>query len=127
MKRALSTTLAALGVLIPASASLAEIDWSQVDSAIGKKAAVVGTVQKYGLPRSDLHVTLDGVAVKPGLALGGWIAFEPTGHTTMMMGDLVLTETEVTPVMRSLLANGVKVTGVHNHLLRASPATYYML
>lgn len=125
MKKAL-TTLATLGLLIPASASLAETDWSQVDSAIGKKAMVIGTVHKYGLPRSDLHVTLDGVAVKPGLALGGWIAFEPMGHMAMMMGDLVLTETEVTPVMRSLLANGVKVTGVHNHLLRASPATYYM-
>lgn len=125
MKKAL-TAVAALGLLIPASASSAEMDWSQVDSAIGKKAAVVGTVHKYGLPRSDLHVTLDGVVVKSGLALGGWIAFEPTGHTTMMMGDLVLTETEVTPVMRALLANGVKVTGVHNHLLRASPATYYM-
>lgn len=125
MKKAL-TTLATLSLLIPAPASLAETDWSQVDSAIGKKAMVIGTVHKYGLPRSDLHVTLDGVAVKPGLALGGWIAFEPMGHMAMMMGDLVLTETEVTPVMRSLLANGVKVTGVHNHLLRASPATYYM-
>ncbi|BDV36128.1 DUF1259 domain-containing protein [Methylocystis iwaonis] len=125
MKEAL-TAVAALGLLIPASAFSAEMDWSQVDSAIGKKAAVVGTVHKYGLPRSDLHVTLDGVVVKPGLALGGWIAFEPTGRTTMMMGDLVLTETEVTPVMRALLANDVKVTGVHNHLLRASPATYYM-
>ncbi|MBL1258857.1 DUF1259 domain-containing protein [Methylocystis sp. Sn-Cys] len=125
MKKAL-TAVAALGLLIPASAFSAEMDWSQVDSAIGKKAAVVGTVHKYGLPRSDLHVTLDGVVIKPGLALGGWIAFEPTGRTTMMMGDLVLTETEVTPVMRALLANDVKVTGVHNHLLRASPATYYM-
>jgi hypothetical protein len=125
MQKAL-TALAILGLLLPASASLAETDWSQVDAAIGKKAAVVGTVHKYGLPRSDLHVTLDGFAIKPGLALGGWIAFEPAGHATMMMGDLVLTEAEVTPVMRSLLANGVKVTGVHNHLLRATPATYYM-
>ncbi|MGJ0509710.1 MAG: DUF1259 domain-containing protein [Methylocystis sp.] len=125
MKKAL-TTLAALGVLIAAPALAAEMDWSQVDAAIGKKGGVTGTVHKYGLPRSDLHVTLDGVTVKPGLALGGWIAFEPVGHNEMMMGDLVLTETEVTPVMRSLLANGVAVTGVHNHLLRANPATYYM-
>lgn len=84
------------------------------------------SVHRYGLPRSDLHVTLDGVSIKPGLALGGWIAFEPSGHAAMMMGDLVLTETEVNPVMRSLLANGVEVTGVHNHLLRASPAPFYM-
>lgn len=125
MKKAI-TTLAALGLLIPAPVLAAEVDWSQVDAAIGKKAAVIGAVHKYGLPRSDLHVTLDGAPIKPGLALGGWIAFEPAGRAEMMMGDLVLTEGEVTPVMRSLLANGVTVTGVHNHLLRATPATYYM-
>jgi hypothetical protein len=117
--------LVILGLLLPAAA-MAETDWSQVDAAIGKKAAIAGTVHKYGLPRSDLHVTLDGVTVKPGLALGGWVAFEPTGHAAMMMGDLVLTETEINPVMKSLLANGVQVTGVHNHLLRAKPATFYM-
>ncbi len=125
MKKAL-TALAALGLLSPWSFALAETDWSQVDAAIGKRAAVSGAVHKYGLPRSDLHVTLDGVNIKPGLALGGWIAFEPTGHAAMMMGDLVLAETEVNPVMRLLLANGVDVTAVHNHLLRVSPATFYM-
>lgn len=125
MKKALAT-LAVFGVLVPVSASAAETDWSQVDAAIGKKASVIGAVHKYGLPRSDLRVALDGVAIKPGLALGGWIAFEPMGHAAMMMGDLVLTGTEVAPVMRSLLTNGVKVTAVHNHLLRASPATFYM-
>ncbi|TLG71883.1 DUF1259 domain-containing protein [Methylocystis sp. B8] len=118
--------LTTIGLLLPASMAMAETDWSQVDAAIGKKAAVIGSVHKYGLPRSDLHVTLDGVAIKPGLALGGWIAFEPTGQMAMMMGDLVLTETEINPVMRSLLANGVQVTAVHNHLLRASPAPFYM-
>ncbi|MGJ0507689.1 MAG: DUF1259 domain-containing protein [Methylocystis sp.] len=125
MKKALAA-LATIGLLFPAFPAVAEIDWSQVEAAIGKKAAVAGTVHKYGLPRSDLHVTLDGVGIKPGLALGGWIAFEPSGHAAMMMGDLVLTETEVNPVMRSLLANGVQVTAVHNHLLRASPTPFYM-
>ncbi len=125
MKNALAA-LATIALLLPASSAMAEIDWSQVEATIGKKAAVAGTVHKYGLPRSDLHVTLDGVGIKPGLALGGWIAFEPSGHAAMMMGDLVLTETEVTPVMRSLFANGVQVTALHNHLLRASPAPFYM-
>lgn len=118
-------TLVILGLLLP-TAAMAETDWPSVDSAIGKKGAVAGTVHKYGLPRSDLHVTLDGVMINPGLALGGWVAIEPTGHTAMVMGDLVVTETEINPVMKSLLANGVQVTGVHNHLLRASPATFYM-
>jgi hypothetical protein len=125
MKTALSI-FAATALLLSSPLAMAETDWSQVDAAIGKKPAVAGTVHKYGLPRSDLHVTLDGVDIKPGLALGGWIAFEPSGQGAMMMGDLVLTENEVTPVMRALLANGVSVTGVHNHLLRASPATFYM-
>ncbi|MGD9658053.1 MAG: DUF1259 domain-containing protein [Methylocystis sp.] len=125
MKKTPLATLCTICVLLPAFAA-AETDWSKVDAAIGKKAAVVGPVHKYGLPRSDLHVTLDGVTIKPGLALGGWVAFEPTGQTATMMGDLVLTETEINPVMKSLLANGVEVTGVHNHLLHASPATFYM-
>jgi hypothetical protein len=126
MKKGPLATLCTICLLLPASVALAETDWSQVDAAIGKKAAVAGSVHKYGLPRSDLHVTLDGVNIKPGLALGGWLAFEPSGHAAMMMGDLVLTEAEVNPVMRSLLANGVQVTAIHNHLLRASPAPFYM-
>ena len=85
-----------------------------------------GEVHRYGLPRSDLQVTLDGVAIKPALALGGWVAFEPVPDGTMLMGDLVLTETEVTPVMSKLLQSGIEITALHNHLMRATPATFYM-
>jgi hypothetical protein len=83
-------------------------------------------VHKYGLPRTDLHVTLDGVVIKPTLALGGWLAFKSMGTDAMVMGDLVLAEDEINPVMAKLLAGGVTVTAVHNHLLRAQPATFYM-
>jgi hypothetical protein len=83
-------------------------------------------VHRYGLPRSDLNVSLDGVAIKPGFALGGWVAFEPMGDKAMMMGDLVLTESEINPVMGKLLAEGLQVTALHNHLLRANPPTFYM-
>src|SRR6266700_4235261 len=55
----------------------ADIDWKKVDAALGKTAAVSGEVHRYGLPRSDLRVTLDGIAIKPALALGGWVAFAP--------------------------------------------------
>jgi hypothetical protein len=78
------------------------------------------------LPRSDLHVTLDGVTIKPALALGGWVAFAPMHGEAMVMGDLVLLETEITPVMTKLLDGGLDITAVHNHVLRASPATFYM-
>jgi hypothetical protein len=107
-------------------AQAADIDWKKVDAALGKTAAVSGEVHRYGLPRSDLHVTLDGVTVKPALALGGWVAFAPMHGEAMVMGDLVLLETEITPVMTKLLDGGLDITAIHNHILRASPATFYM-
>jgi hypothetical protein len=110
---------------LPAMA--ADMDWSKVDLALGKTGtALPGDVHKYALPRTDLNVTLDGVAIKPALALGGWLAFKPMGEATMVMGDLVMAEDEINPVMTKLLANGITVTAVHNHLLRAQPATFYM-
>ena len=77
-------------------------------------------------PRTDLTVTLDGVTIKPALALGGWVAFKPMGQQTMVMGDLVLLESEINPVMAKMIENGIEITAIHNHLLRASPATFYM-
>jgi hypothetical protein len=71
-------------------------------------------------------VTLDGVTIKPALALGGWVAFKPMHGEVMAMGDLVLLETEINPVMRKLIDSGLSITAIHNHLLRASPATFYM-
>ena len=101
------------------------IDWKKVDVALGKTATVSGEVHRYGLPRSDLHVTLDGIQIKPALALGGWVAFAPMHGQAMVMGDLVLLETEITPVMTKLLNSGLEITAIHNHILRASPATYW--
>src|SRR5216110_3260155 len=107
-------------------ASAQEIDWQKVDDAFGRKPVVSGDVHRYGFPRTDLTVTLDGVTIKPSLALGGWTAFKPAHGGAMVMGDLVLLETEINPVMAKLLASGLEVTAVHNHLLRGSPATFYM-
>ena len=110
-----------------AAAGAAEIDWKKVDSALGKTgAAQPGGIYKYGLPRSDLHVMLDGVEIKPALALGGWLAFEPMGDKAMVMGDLVLTGDEINPVLSKLEEGGISVTAIHNHLLRAAPMTFYM-
>jgi len=105
----------------------ADVDWSKVDQALGKTGtAQPGEVHKYGLPRTDLLVTLDGVVIKPTLALGGWLAFKSMGTDATVMGDLVLAEDEINPVMARLLAGGIAITAVHNHLLRAQPATFYM-
>jgi hypothetical protein len=107
-------------------AHAADIDWQKVDDAFGRKPAVSGDVHRYGFPRTDLTVTLDGVTIKPALALGGWVAFKPMHEEAMAMGDLVLLESEVNPVMLKLIEGGLEITAVHNHLLRASPATFYL-
>jgi Domain of Unknown Function (DUF1259) len=125
--RAFQMLAACSAVLIVATAATAQqIDWTKVDATLGKTGAVSGEVHRYGFPRSDLQVTIDGVAVKPALALGGWAAFQPMHGEAMVMGDLVLLETEVNPVMAKLLEGGIDITAVHNHLLRANPATFYM-
>jgi hypothetical protein len=108
------------------SARAQEIDWQKVDDALGRKPAVSGDVHRYGFPRTDLTVTLDGVTIKPALALGGWIAFKPAHGGAMAMGDLVLLESEVNPVMLKLIEGGLEITAVHNHLLRANPPIFYM-
>ena len=109
------------------AASAEEIDWKNVDEAIGRNAAVVsGDVHRYAFPRTDLNVTLDSVTIRPALALGGWTAFKPMHGGVMIMGDLVLLESEINPVMLKLIQNGAEITAVHNHLLRGSPATFYM-
>ena len=126
MNRFLSLASISLGVALSMPAKAAQTDWFIVDTILTRTGAVSGDVHRYGLPRSDLNVSLDGVALKPGFALGGWVAFEPMGDKAMMMGDLVLTETEINPVMSKLLSEGLQVTALHNHLLRANPPTFYM-
>ena len=118
--------LTAAAILISTAASAQQIDWQKVDDVLGRKPTVTGDVHRYGFPRTDLSVTLDGVAIKPALALGGWVAFKPAHDGAMIMGDLVLLETEINPVMAKLIEGGLDITAVHNHLLRANPATFYM-
>jgi hypothetical protein len=115
------------GMILLSGVNAAEIDWTKVHEAIGKPGTnQPGGVHKFGLPRSDLKVTVDGVAIKPTLALGSWIGFMPMGNGAMFMGDLVLTENEIEPVMKRLIDDGVEITAIHNHLLRTSPAIFYM-
>src|SRR6266403_509778 len=122
--------LALVALLTGASglAFAADDGWqTQVGEALGKTgSAAPGGIYRVGLPRTDLKVTLDGVELKPGFALGGWLAFEKMGEESMVMGDLVLTENEVNPVMTKLAAGGIAVTALHNHLLRNQPFTMYM-
>jgi hypothetical protein len=126
MRRFIPLLLGGAVLASAVSAHAQDIDWSKVDEALGRKAAVSGDVHRYGFPRTDLTVTLDGVTIKPTLALGGWVAFKPAHGGAMVMGDLVLLETEINPVMTALIHNGLEITAIHNHVLRGNPATFYM-
>ncbi len=108
---------------LPAQSS----SWRDVDEAMGRSGqAQPGDVWKFGLPRKDLHVTLNGVDIKAGFALGSWVAFRRNGANAMVMGDLVLTQDEVEPVMLKLQQGGVEQSALHNHLLNESPHVMYM-
>ena len=120
------TAIFAAAMVVSTWVNAQEDDWKKVDGALGRSAAVTGDVHRYGFPRSDLSVTLDGISIKPALALGGWVALKPAHGGAMMMGDLVLLETEITPVMTAAIENGLEITAIHNHILRAQPPTFYM-
>jgi hypothetical protein len=113
--------------LTSAGSQAAALDWKAVEVALGKAGAMQpGDVYKVSLPRTDLKITVGSIQLKPALALGSWIAFKRMGNTTMVMGDLVLTEDEVTPVMTKLQEGGVEQTALHNHVLHESPRVMYM-
>lgn len=111
----------------PATAVADSTHWKAVDRAMGRSGKMQpGDVYKYSLPRGDLRVSAGGVAVQPALALGSWVAFKGGGGKTVAMGDLVLTENEIAPVMGKLQEMGVEQTALHNHLLHESPRVMYM-
>jgi hypothetical protein len=102
-------------------------DWKQVEEAMGRPGQPQpGDVIKFSMPRKDLHVTVKGVDIKPPLALGSWAAFKRDGGTAMVMGDLVLTEDEVQPVMKKLQESSIEESALHNHLMWESPRVMYM-
>jgi hypothetical protein len=110
-----------------ASSDDAASGWKQVEDAMGRAGQMQpGDVIKFGMPRKDLHVVLNGVDVKAGLALGSWAAFKRDGTQAMVMADLVLTEDEVEPVMMKLQEGGMQESALHNHLLGESPHVMYM-
>src|SRR5260370_6625291 len=105
----------------------ADPDWKAVESALGKSGQLqAGDVFRIGMPRTDLSVTVKGVPVKAGFALGSYAAFKQVGDQAMVMGDLVLLDQEVPAVMAGLFRGGLEVTAVHNHLNEMSPHVMYM-
>jgi len=125
---ALFATLLFLAINLPAqNASSDASQWKDVEDAMGRPGQIQpGGVIKFAMPRKDLHVVLDGVQIKPGLALGSWAGFKKDEGGAMVMGDLVLTEDEVEPVMMKLQEAGIHESAVHNHLMGESPRILYM-
>lgn len=102
-------------------------EWKPIETAMGRAGAMQpGDVYKIVMPRKDLNVTVEGTPIRAGLALGSWVAFKKMGNETMVMGDLVLTEDEVEPVMLKLQEEGIEESALHNHLLHESPRIMYM-
>ena len=132
----ISRVLLSIGVVLAAASALeaqprrgtaSATYWKAVEDVFGRKGvASAGDVVRFGFPRSDLSVVVDGVTLKPALALGSWVAFKRMGDHVMVMGDLVLLEDEVTPVMASLQENGIEQTALHNHVLDETPRVMYM-
>lgn len=113
-------------VLFPLIVAAQSPGTSKIDQILGRTGQKTGDVYKVGFPRTDLQVVVQGVAIKPGLALGSWAAFTGTGDNAMVMGDLVLLQDEVNPVMEKLRAAGFEISAVHNHLLEETPRVMYM-
>ena len=102
-------------------------DYQQVLTALGKPGDYRANVLKVNIPRNDVSVTVAGVKTPTPFGFGGWIAMtKGTGGMDVMMGDLVLTQDEVNPVMSALLDNGIEVTALHNHFLWDEPRMFYM-
>jgi hypothetical protein len=113
-------------LVISRHAAGARHGYSKNYAALGRSGQKTGDVYRLGFPRTDLHVSIDGVEIKPGLALGSWAAFSGNDNNATVMGDLVLLENELTPVMKKLRAMGFDITAAHNHVLNETPHVMYL-
>jgi len=112
-------------LLLPTLARTQGVTPGPIDEVLGRSGQKTGDVYKVGFPRSDLHISVHGLAIKPGLALGSWAAFLGTDDKAMVMGDLVLLEGELNPVIAKLRSSGFEISAVHNHLMEESPRVLY--
>ncbi len=106
--------------------SFAQIDSTALNNVFGKKGTVTGNVYKITYPRSDLKVKVGDFSVAPGLALGTWVGIINMGNHSMMMGDLVLLDTEVPQAINKLMEENLEITAIHNHLINETPAIKYI-
>src|SRR5262249_16052601 len=109
------------------AAQSTKLDAAKIGKAAGSKATTTPDgVVRLGWARTDVAVTVDGMAFKPAAGLGSWAAFTPVKHGAMVMGDTVVFQDEVTPAMDAAFAGGLEVTGLHNHFFFDEPKVYFM-
>jgi hypothetical protein len=113
-------------LFLPGVLSAQGLDTAKIDEVLGRSGQKTGDVYRVGFPRTDLHISVAGIEVRPGLALGSWAAFSGSNDHAMVMGDLVLLEKEVNPVMLKLRAANFEITALHNHVLDETPQVLYM-
>jgi len=119
--------VALLLAILPMPSFGQTLDTAAITDVLGRNGQMLsGDVYKVGFPRTDLKVSVGGVVLKPGLALGSYAVFKQYPNGTLVMGDLVLLSNEVEPVMKALEENGIQITALHNHLLEANPRIWYM-
>ena len=122
MKKVILSAIAAMIVVC----SFAQIDSTALNNVFGKKGSVTGGVYKISYPRSDLKVKIGDFNVAPGLALGTWVGIIDIGGHTMMMGDLVVLDSEVPKVVNKLMEENLEITAIHNHLINETPTVKYI-
>jgi hypothetical protein len=115
-----------LVLLISGLAYADNLPWAEVENVFDRKGTRQGDMLKLTFPRTDLNVTVDQVQVAPGIGLTPWLVFKPMGQMTMLMGDLVLLEEEIQPVVNTLVSQGLEITALHNHIVNAKPGVMFM-
>src|SRR5262245_16191659 len=126
MKRLIIAFALAAPLIGATQAPSADLNTLAIEQALGVAGQMQGDVYRVGLARTDLSVTVHGIAIQPGLALGSWAAFRRAGSRAVVHGDLVLTEAEVNPVISGLQRGGMSITALHNHLLEETPRLMYV-
>lgn len=126
MRRTLGWIVLSGCVAVPALSAQGALDTAGIATAIGRQGTAQGDVYRVSFPRTDLTVKIGDVTVKPGLALGGWIAFKKAGSGAVAHGDLVLLQEEINPVISKLQDGGLDITALHNHLITESPHVMYL-
>jgi Domain of Unknown Function (DUF1259) len=112
-------------LMFPIAVSAQGLDTPKIDQVLGRSGQKTGEGYRVGFPRTDLHVTVGDVTIRPGLALGSWAAFSGSDENASVMGDLVLLQNELNPVIVKLRGSGFEITAVHNHLMNETPHLLY--